>query len=144
MGADDWSHGIAALCGALRAEGILTYRELAAALNKQGSRTRRGTLWTAQSVYICCRHDRRAKGVKKRTSRETHELVDGRWRHRLREKVLELKRFGATRYADIAASLNREGVTTRLGRAWSDQSVYRLLRTIGLQAGKPGRRSRDE
>jgi hypothetical protein len=40
--------------------------------------------------------------------------------------------------------LNREGVTTRLGQPWSQQSVYRLMRGIGLQTGKPGRRRRDE
>jgi hypothetical protein len=73
-----------------------------------------------------------------------HELVDGRWRDQVRDKVLELKRFGATRYADIAASLNREGATTRLGQPWSEQSVYRLMRGIGLQTGKPGRRRHDE
>ena len=141
---DAWAAGVASRCAALRAQGTLTYRELATALNKQGSRTRRSARWTAQSIYICCRNDRRAKGGRKLTSREVHELVDGRWRDELRDKVLELKRFGATRYADIAKSLNREGVTTRLGQPWSQQSVYRLMRGIGLQTGKPGRRRRDE
>jgi hypothetical protein len=142
--ADAWSQKITAISVKLRGEGFLTYAEQAAELNRLGERTVRGTLWTAQSVYISCRHDRRAKGGRKLTSREVHELVDGRWRDQLRDKVLELKRFGATRYADIAKTLNKEGVTTRLGQQWSEQSVYRLMRGIGLPTGKPGRRRRDE
>jgi hypothetical protein len=131
---------IVELCDALTGKGFLTYAEQATELNRQGERTDRGAKWTAQSVYLCCRLAR----PRRMHSREVHELVDGRWRHRMREKILELKRLGATRYADIAKSLNGEGVTTRLGQAWSEQSVYRLMRSVGLQTGKSGRRRHDE
>jgi hypothetical protein len=44
----------------------------------------------------------------------------------------------------VARSLNAEGITTRLGQPWTMQAVYRLMRSIGLQTGKPGRRRHDE
>ena len=128
------------LCEALRKRGLFTYREQADELNRLGERRVRGGLWTAQSLYICCRRG----GARRQKSREVHELVDGRWRDTLRAKVLELKSCGVTRYDDLAEALNKEGVTTRLGQPWSKLSVYRLLRDIGLQAGRPGRRRRDE
>jgi hypothetical protein len=88
--ADAWADGVARLCTVLRGQGALTYAEIAAALNGQGSRTRRGALWTAQSVYLCCR---RARGERPRQQcSETHELLDGRWRDGLRRKIVELGR----------------------------------------------------
>jgi hypothetical protein len=140
--ADAWADAVADLCMALRGQGALTYAEIAAALNRQGSRTRRGALWNAQSIYLCCRRAR-GEGARQQ-SFETHELLDGRWRDGMRRKILELKSYGVRRYADIAASLNEEGIRTRLGRRWSTQSVLRLMRGIGLPTGKPGRRRKDE
>jgi hypothetical protein len=135
---------VAALCAQLRQGGHFTYAEQAAELNRRGERTERGVLWTAQSVYLCCRRHRTRLGRNPLSSGEVHDLVDGRWRDRMRTKILELKSYGVTRYDDIARNLNEEGITTRLGRAWTLQSVHRLMRSIGLPAGKPGRRSRDE
>jgi hypothetical protein len=62
----------------------------------------------------------------------------------MRVKILELKACGCTRYADIAEALNQEGLATRLGHRWSPLAVYRLMRRIGLQTGKVGRRHHDE
>jgi hypothetical protein len=74
----------------------------------------------------------------------TTRMVDGRWRDQMRAKILELKSYGVTRYADVAQSLNTEGITTRLGHPRTPQSIYRLMRSIGLPTGKPGRRRRHE
>ena len=135
---------VARLCQVLKAQGFLTYAEQARELNRRGTRTSSGAEWNAQSAYLCCRRHRQRHGGKRITSAETHDLVDGRWRHRMREMILELKSYGVTRYDDLAKALNSEGVPTRLGKLWTKQSVCRLMRTIGLPTGKPGRRGRDE
>ena len=131
---------IADLSEDLSGNGFLTYAEQAKELNRRGERTARGNLWSAQSLYIACR----TAGRRRMTSRETHELVGGRWRQSMRGKVLELRSYGVTRYDDLAAALNQEGIATRLGRAWTKQAVFRLMRDIGLPTGKRGRRRRDE
>ena len=133
---------VAVLCAKLRETGFFTYAEQAAELNRRGNRTQRGAHWNAQSVYICCRRHRQAG--KPLTPGEVHDLIDGRWRDQMRTKVLELKSYGVTRYDDIASNLNKEGITTRLGKPWTKQGVYRLMRTIALQTGKSGRRRHDE
>lgn len=142
--ADAWAHDVAKMCETLRKDGHLTYADQAAELNRRGICTRRGLAWTAQSVYLRCRRDRVRQGHAARTSRETREIVDGRWRNEMRAKVLELKSYGVTRYVDLAKALNEEGVDTRLGKRWSKQSIDRLMRNIGLQRGKPGRYRHDE
>jgi hypothetical protein len=135
---------IAVLCATLRGTGFFTYTEQAAELNRRGSRTKRGARWTAQSVYLSCRRHRQRVGGRRMRSGEVHDLLDGRWRNEIRGKILELQSYGVTRYDDIAKSLNKEGIMTRLGKPWSMQSVFRLMRSIGLQTGKPGRRRYDE
>lgn len=62
----------------------------------------------------------------------------------MRRKVLELRSFGIIRYDDVVRTLNAEGIPTRRGKAWTLQSVARLMRAIGLMTGKVGRRGPDE
>jgi hypothetical protein len=135
---------IARLCQLLKGQGFFTYAEQAQELNRRGKRTSSGAEWNAQSVYLCCRRHRQRHNGKRATSAQTHDLLDGRWRDQMRTKVLELKSYGVIRYADLAEALNAGGVTTRLGHPWTLQSVLRLMRSIGMPTGKPGRRSRDE
>ena len=134
---------IASLCQALKGQGFLTYAEQAEELNRRGKRTWNGAEWNAQSVYLCCRRYRQRHDGRRITSAETHDLLDGRWRDAMRGKIVELKSYGVTRYDDLAMALNGEGVTTRLGRPWTRQSILRLMRSVGLPAGKPGRRRRN-
>lgn len=135
---------IVTLCHSLKGQGYLTYAEQAAELNRRGRQTSSGAQWTAQSVYLCCRRQRQRHNGKRISNAETRELLDGRWRTDIRRKVLELRTYGVTRYDDVAKTLNDEGIPTRTGKFWSRQSVYRLMRQIGLQTGNTGRRRRDE
>lgn len=135
---------IATLCQSLKGRGFLTYAEQAAKLNRRGRRTSSGAQWTAQSVYLCCRRHRQRRGSKRISSAETHDLLDGRWRATMRDKVLELRSYGVMRYEDIVRTLNDAGIPTRTGRPWTYQAVCRLMRGIGMPTGKPGRRRLDE
>ena len=110
--------------------------------SRQTYATRR--LWNAQTLYHCCRRHRLCEGKGRLRSGEVHDLLDGRWRDQMRTKILELKSYGVYRYDDITRNLNEEGISTRLGKPWTTQAVYRLMRTISLQTGKSGRRRHEE
>jgi hypothetical protein len=108
----------------LRSAGVITYADLAATLNKQGLRPRRGR-WSAHDLYLLMRRHRRAHPA---AAISVGAMLYARRADEARRVMRWLKRRGLTSHAMIARALNARGVTTPgLGRPWTARSISRVL-----------------
>lgn len=114
--AGEWAAGISETVAKLRAEGVLTSAEVAAAMNTRRTLTRRGRAWCAQSVYLCARRARLNSGAARRESDDVIADLKAQWRAGMEAHVVEARRSGARRVEDIATLLNARGVQTFKGR----------------------------
>jgi hypothetical protein len=117
----------------LRAGGLTTYADLAAALNRQGLRPRRGR-WKPHTLYLLMRRHRRAHAE---ASLHVGAALFARRAQEARRIIHRLQRRGLKTHAMIARALNVRGVTTAgLGRPWTGRSVSRVL-MAGQRARRP-------
>jgi hypothetical protein len=108
----------------LRAGGLTTYADLAAALNRQGLRPRRGR-WKPHALYLLMRRHRRAHAE---ASLHVGAALFARRAQEARRIIRRLQRRGLKTHTVIARALNARGVTTPgLGRPWTGRSVSRVL-----------------
>jgi len=108
----------------LRAGGLTTYADLAAALNRQGLRPRRGR-WKPHTLYLLMRRHRRAHPE---ASLHVGAALYARRAQEAKRIIRRLQRRGLKTHAMIARALNARGVTTpSLGRPWTGRSVSRVL-----------------
>jgi hypothetical protein len=108
----------------LRSAGLTTYADLAATLNKQGLRPRRGR-WSAHDLYLLMRRHRRAHPA---AAISVGAMLYARRADEARRVMRRLRRRGLNSHAMMARALNARGVTTPgLGRPWTARSVSRLL-----------------
>ena len=108
----------------LRLAGVTTYVGLAAALNRQGLRPKRGR-WTPHDLYLLMRRHRRAHPLAIQNAGPT---LYARRAVEARRVIRRLRRRGMKTHAMIARALNARGLTTPgFGRPWSARSVSRVL-----------------
>jgi hypothetical protein len=108
----------------LRAGGLTTYAHLAAALNRQGLRPRRGR-WKPHTLYLLMRRHRRAHP---QASLNAGAALYARRAQEARRIIRRLQRRGLKTHAMIARALNARGVTTPgFGRPWTGRSVSRVM-----------------
>jgi hypothetical protein len=118
----------------LRAGGLTTYADLAAALNRQGLRPGRGR-WKPHALYLLMRRHRRAHPE---ASLHVGTALYSRRAQEARRIIRRLQRRGLKTHVVIARALNARGLTTPgLGRPWTGRSVSRVL-----AAGPRARRRR--
>jgi hypothetical protein len=108
----------------LRAGGLTTYADLAAALNRQGLRPRRGR-WKPHALYLLMRRHRRAHPE---VSLHAGAALYARRAQEAKRIIRRLQRRGLKTHGMIARALNAKGLTTPgLGRPWTGRSVSRVL-----------------
>jgi hypothetical protein len=108
----------------LRSAGVTTYANLAATLNRQGIRPRRGR-WSAHELRLLMRRYRRAHPA---AADNGGTSLYRRRADEARRVIRRLKRRGLGTQVLIARALNARGLTTPgLGRAWTARSVSRVL-----------------
>ena len=108
----------------LRSAGVSTYAGLAATLNRQGIRPRRGR-WTAHELRLLMRRHRRAHPA---AAENVGSTLYARRAGEARKVIRRLKRRGVRTQAMIARALNARGLTTPgLGRPWTARSVSRVM-----------------
>lgn len=108
---------------ALAVERRATYAELAELMSAEGHRGRYGEPWTAESVGTVLRAA--DLGAAKTKWQENARYVDAVTRL---EELVERD----VPFAQVAETLNAEGLSTRWGRRWTENSVYAAARREGL------------
>ena len=107
----------------LRLAGVTTYANLAATLNRQGLRPRRGR-WTAHAIRLALRRHRHAHPE---TSMHVGAALYARRADEARRLIRRLRRRGFQTQRMIARVLNARGLTTPgFGRPWTARSVSRV------------------
>jgi hypothetical protein len=115
----------------LRAGGLTTYADLAAALNRQGLRPRRGR-WNPHALYLLMRRQAHAEA-----SLHVGAALFARRAQEARRIIHRLQRRGLKTHAMIARALNARRLTTPgFGRPWTGRSVSRVL-AAGPRARRP-------
>ena len=108
----------------LRSAGIITYADLAAALNRQGIRPARGR-WTAHDLHLAMRRHRRTHSA---ALLNVGAALYARRADEARRVMRRLQRRGMRTQAMLARALNARGLTTPgYGHPWTARSVSRVL-----------------